>query len=243
MLLAAMVAQALPAGLASAQPARPEAPPPAMTDEARAFYERGLRHYADKNYAAAIGEFHAGYAVEPRREFLFAEAQAKRLSGDCPGAVGLYQKFLETQPSAAQVNATQMGLARCAQQMAATPAPSAATPREAPPPVATAPPSTPPSTALPAGPPAPPSPRAQPWFRDAPGTALLGAGVLSLGVGGGFLAASFAARGSASSYDDYHRQWQTVEGRWKVAMVGLVAGGLLTGAAIARYALVRRRAH
>ena len=67
--------------------------------------------------------------------------------------------------------------------------------------------------------------------------------MLSLGVGGGFLAASFAARGSASSYGDYDHQWQTVEERWKVAMVGLVAGGLLTGAAIARYALVRRRAH
>ena len=110
-----------------------------MTDEARAFYERGLRLYADKDYAAAVGEFQAGYAVEPRREFLFAEAQAKRLSGDCAGAVGLYQKFLETQPSPAQVNATQMGLARCAQQMAATPAPAAAPLLEAQPPVATAP--------------------------------------------------------------------------------------------------------
>jgi len=206
-----------------------------MTDEARGFYERGLRLYADKNYPAAIAEFHAGYAIEPRREFLFAEAQAKRLSGDCAGAVGLYQKFLETEPTAAQVNATQMGLARCAQQMAAAPAPTAVTPQPQPQ-AATATVETKPA-ATPTLPPAPPpvSSRVPPWYRDAPGTALLGAG-------GGFLAASFAARGSGPSYDEYARQWQTAESRWKVAMVALVAGGLLTGAAITRYALVRRRA-
>jgi hypothetical protein len=252
LLLAALLAQALPAGPALAQTARGDTTPPtsasapAMTDEARASYERGLRLYADRDYAAAIAEFHAGYAIDPRREFLFAEAQAKRLAGDCAGAVGLYQKFLETEPTAAQVNATQMGLARCAQQMAAAPTATVVTPqpqRQPPTAAATATIETKPA-APPTLPPAPPpaSSRIPPWYRDAPATALLGAGVLSLGVGGGFLAASFAARGSASSYNDYDRQWQISESRWKVAMVALVAGGLLTGAAIARYALVRRRA-
>src|SRR5262245_38585026 len=66
----------------AADAAPPDAP---MSPDARAHYDRGLALYQAKDYAGAIREFEVGYAAEPRREFLFAEAQAKRLAGDCVG--------------------------------------------------------------------------------------------------------------------------------------------------------------
>ena len=89
-----------------------------MRPEAEALYTRGLERFATHDYAAADADLEAGYAIEPRREFLFAEGQAKRLAGDCKGAVALYQRFLTTDPAAVQVNATHIALGRCAQHLA-----------------------------------------------------------------------------------------------------------------------------
>jgi len=89
-----------------------------MRPEAAALYTSGLERFAARDYAGAIADLEAGYAIEPRREFLFAEGQAKRLAGDCKGAVALYQRFLATNPSPVQANATQMALGRCAQHLA-----------------------------------------------------------------------------------------------------------------------------
>ena len=69
-----------------------------MRPEAQALYDRGLGRFQTHDYASATADFEAGYAIEPRREFLFAEGQAKRLAGDCKGAVALYQRFLTTNP-------------------------------------------------------------------------------------------------------------------------------------------------
>ena len=155
-----------------------------MTPEARARYDRGLALYQGKDYAGAIKAFEEGFALEPRREFLFAGAQARRLAGDCRGAVPLYQRFLEMTPPPVQASATHIALARCAQQMAAE------KPAPAPPPAAPAP--------------APPPP---PWTHDRGGAALLGAGVVGLAVGVAFLAASFAALpdADARTHADYAR--------------------------------------
>jgi hypothetical protein len=195
-----------------------------MKPEARALYDRGLSLYQSKDYPGAIKALEEGFALEPRREFLFADAQARRLSGDCRGAVPLYQRFLEMSPPAVQASATHIALARCAQQMAAEKGP-------APPPVV-----------APPGPVPPP-----PWTHDRWGAALLGAGVVGLGVGGAFLWASFAALPGASQqdYPPYHAAQATAESRYTIALVGLVGGGALAAAGLARYAWVRheRRAH
>jgi hypothetical protein len=195
-----------------------------MKPEARALYDRGLALYQTKDYAGAVAAFEAGFAVEPRREFLFANAQARRLAGDCRGAVPLYQRFLEMSPPPVQASATHIALARCAQQMAAEP--------PAPPPQPVAPP---------AAPPPPP-----PWTHDRWGAALLGAGVVGLAVGGGLLAASYAALPSDNerSHADYDAARATAESRHTVAIFALAGGGALAVAGVARYAWVRRaRAH
>jgi hypothetical protein len=209
----------------------------AMSAEARAHYDRGIELYTAKDYGAAIRELAAGYAIDPRREFLFAQAQALRLSGDCKGAVPLYQQFLASQPPEVQVNATHIGLGRCAQQMATAAPPAAAVAAPVP-------------TAIEKGP-APPAPRSParpeapaPWYHDRWGAVLLGAGGLALAAGTGFMVASMSARDdanqSAADYPDYARRWDTAQSRWRIAVTGLAVGGALTGAAILRYLHVRR---
>jgi tetratricopeptide (TPR) repeat protein len=225
---------------AAAEPTPPVATPPApappvagpddavagetpMKEEARAHYDRGLSLYQAKDYAAAIAAFEAGFAIDPRREFLFANAQARRLAGDCRGALPLYQRFLGMSPPALQANATHMALGRCAQQLAAERAK--------------------PQAPLPPRPPPPPAPPT-PWTHDRLGAVLLATGVVGLAVGGGFLAASYAARTDANrtlGIDEYGRHWDTAVTRFDVAMVGLVGGGALVTAGVLRYAWERHR--
>ena len=92
-----------------------------MRPDAQELYDRGLGRFQVRDYAGATADFEAGYAIEARREFLFAEGQSKRLAGDCKGAVPLYQRFLATGPPVVQVNATHIALGRCAQLLAARP--------------------------------------------------------------------------------------------------------------------------
>jgi hypothetical protein len=195
-----------------------------MGPEAGALYKRGLERFGTRDYAAAVADLEAGYAIEPRREFLFAEGQAKRLAGDCKGAVALYRRFLATNPSAVQANATQIALGRCAQHMA-----------EHPEVVVVEPPRLPP-------PPPPPPP---PWWHDSLGLGLTGTGVIGIGVGVGFIAASYAAQHDAEnapSYDPYDRRWSTAESRWQVGVGTLALGTALAAAGVARFVVVRRRA-
>jgi hypothetical protein len=195
-----------------------------MHPDAQGLYDRALKAFETRDYAAAIRDLEAGFALDPRREFLFAEAQAKRLSGDCRGAVVLYQRFLTTQPPALQIDATQIALARCAQELANKPEVVMVTP---PPPA-------------PAPRPAPPR-----WSRDPWGLGLTGAGVAAVGVGIGFLVASEIARGdaaSANNYPAYYSHWSTGDTRFDVAVAGLAIGGALVAAGVSRFVLVRRHA-
>lgn len=202
-----------------------------MSQEAHAHYERGLELYGVKDYAGAIRELDAGYALDPRREFLFAEAQAHRLAGDCKSAVPLYKKFLDSEPDDVQVNAAHIALARCAEQMATAPAPPAR-PATTAPPIATSSPVPAPRTAP------------APWYQDTAGGALLGAGVAALAVGTGFSFAALSARDdanrSAATYPDYSSRWSTAQGRSHLAIGAFAAGAALTGAALYRYWHVRR---
>jgi hypothetical protein len=195
-----------------------------MHPAAQALYDRALKGFETRDYTAAIRDLEAGFALDPRREFLFAEAQAKRLSGDCRGAVVLYQRFLTTNPPAVQIDATHIALARCAQELAKKPEVVIVTP----------PPPTPPP------PPAPPR-----WTHDPWGLGLTGAGVAAVGVGIGFLVAAELARGDAEAapiYPGYISQWSTASARLDVAVGAFVIGGALLAAGVGRFVLVRRHA-
>jgi hypothetical protein len=193
-----------------------------MRPEAQTLYDRGLERFQTHDYANATADFAAGYAIEPRREFLFAEGQARRLAGDCKAAVALYQRFLATGPPPVQVNATHMALGRCAQVLADHPDVVLVTP-------------------APPRPPPPPPPR---WWRDPFGLAAVGAGVIGIGVGIGFLIASGSAENAAEASGtrpEYASAWSTAQSRQSTGIAALVVGGALVGAGAARLVLLHRR--
>jgi type IV secretory pathway VirB10-like protein len=173
-----------------------------MKPEAKAHLDRGLELYGQKDYAAAIAEFEAGYAIDARPEFLYAEAQAERMNSDCKSAIGHYQAFLDTLPAPEREAAALANIARCKSDVKETTPPTATLP-----PTASAQPAPPPPSAAPAAPPpsaAPPPPavtapvrqqnqsrsRSEPFYTDVFGDVLVASGVVALGVGGVLYAAS-----------------------------------------------------
>jgi hypothetical protein len=218
---AAAPAAAVPAAAVEAGPGELEGP---MHPAAQALYDRALKGFETRDYAAAVRDLEEGFALDPRREFLFAEAQAKRLSGDCRGAVVLYQRFLTTGPPALQVDATQIALARCAQELAKKPEVV----------ITTSPP------------PATPKPAPSRWSRDPWGLGLTGAGIIALGVGVGYLVAAESAKNDAesntSNYAAYASRWSMAGTRFDVAVGAFVIGGALIATGVGRLLLVRRHA-
>jgi hypothetical protein len=195
-----------------------------MHPAAQTLYDRALKKFETRDYAAAIGDLEEGFALDPRREFLFAEAQAKRLGGDCRGAVVLYQRFLTTKPPTLQIDATQIALARCAQELARKPEVVIVAP--------------------PAGP-SPPRPAPRRWTHDPWGLALTGTGVAALGIGLGYLVAAASARSDANhaaTYASYQNLWSTAGTRLDVAVGALAIGAALSTTGVTRFLLVRRQA-
>jgi hypothetical protein len=200
-----------------------------MTPEARVHYDEGLRLYGDHAFAAAIRELEAGFALEPRREFLFAEAQAYRLAGDCARAIPLYERFLGSGPSPLQVDATRLALDRCARRTASVvPAPEK------------------PVVPAPTLPPSRPAAERAPWWHDRWAAAALGAGLAATGAGLGFVLAARSAADQADGpatmrYEDYDRLWNTAERRQTIGIVSLAAGGALLAAGAVRLVWVHNK--
>jgi hypothetical protein len=181
-----------------------------VRDEAQELYELGMAHFRTRGFSEAARAFEAAYALDPRREVLFALAQATRLSGDCAGAVPLYNRFLTTDPPGHQIEAARIALARCQDPTPARPPPMAR--------------------------PAPLSVQRPAWYRDAAGGALAAAAVLSLTAGVGLLVASRMAdreHREALVYGqaDARRSAAQSRQRWGTAALlsatalGLAAGG------------------
>jgi hypothetical protein len=194
-----------------------------MRPDAQALYDRGLARFQTHDYENATRDFEAGYAIEPRPEFLFAEGQARRLAGNCKAAVALYQRFLATGPPAVQVNATHMALGRCAQVLAEHPDVVLVTPP----------------------PPRPPPPTPRRWWRDPFGLAATGAGAIGVGLGVGFLVAASSAEQTAnasSTHPEYASAWSTAQSRQTIGVTAIVVGGALAGAGAVRLVLLRRQA-
>jgi hypothetical protein len=214
-----------------------------LSIEAQGHLNRGLSLFQGKEYEGAINEFKAGYLLEPRPVFLFAWAQAERLSGDCQSAVVLYRKFLDEGPPEAQATAAQANLARCEGALATRPedladllqpAPKAAVDSAT---LATAPP-------VPTVTRSPDNGRSlAPWQRDPLGTALVVGGTVGLGVGVTFLVLSYSdeeAADSAASYGEYGTLIERAQDRRTIAYV-LGAGGVaLAVGGVVHYVWLKR---
>lgn len=187
--------------------------------------ERGLEHFEQERYARAIEQFQRGYAVEPRREFLFALGQAERLKGNCAGAVIYYRQFLSRNPPARQVDATWAHIGSCDKELSSARELARPAPRAAPPPRAVA------SSVQPAGAPM------RPWYRDPIGTSLLGASLVSAGTSLALFVSASSARDSARlapTYDDFAELADRARTRRNLGITAGLAAGALAGAAIYR---------
>jgi len=192
---------------------------------------RGIEFYAEKQYELAIVEFRAGFALDPRRDFLFALAQAERLSGDCPTAVIYYKRFVQTNPSDHQREAARVNMKRCGRALESGPSGRPAKPTEAALRDAEGAKNVPP--AMPVGVVANDDRSSRPpWYKDTIGSSLLVAGVVSLGIGSGFWFASNSAESAADdagNLDDFRAHMDRASSRRTISVASLaVAAGLIS---------------
>ena len=240
---------ALACFVAAAAWATPCAADPA--DEAGAHLERGLRLYETQDYAEAITEFKEGYRIDPRPAFLYALAQAQRMSGDCRNAITAYRAFLRTTPARASRAAAESNIARCEEALRDPSSPGAravggedaTVPGELP-----VPEHKPPSALERVGetprPAAPVTPRvgaasgpASHWYQDTLGDTLAISGIV-VGLGGATLLVVGALEGNASgaTYDEHASSQETAHTLVPLGVVGAALGAALIGAAVVRYA-------
>ena len=222
--------------LAFAAPVRADSP----VDKAKAHLALAERHFAAQQYDKAAAELKEAYVLDPKPEYLYALAQALRLSGDCPAAVRAYTQYLKTHPAEAEASKARANIERCksepTQPLPVAPAPSP----EPPPPPAPSPAVAPPLRVAPL--PADDRTRSG-WTRDYLGHALVGSGVV-LGVAGSLLyvggGSTIDSINHAPSYDVYVMRRGDLDGaqlRQRVGISGIVIGGLLVISGIAHYAM------
>jgi hypothetical protein len=63
---------------------------------AEALYTEGKAAYDRADFATAVTKWQASYDLSKESALLFNLAQAKRLAGDCTGALATYRRFVET---------------------------------------------------------------------------------------------------------------------------------------------------
>ena len=210
-----------------------------MLPEAKVHYDRGIAHYAAKEYAAASDELAKAYFVDPKREIVFAWAQAKRLAGDCASAIPLYRKYLASEPPKSTAEKAKQHLNGCEALVAPGAEIDPTLPAPAPEPVVTPEPVVAPAEPLPAGPP-PVVYRDKPFYSDVLGGVLVGSGLAGLGVGATFWVMSNKSRDeadAAESYADYERAVDKGKQQRTIGIVGLAAGGTLLLGGVLRYAI------
>lgn len=95
-------------------PPRAVAPESVLEDPAAIeHFVRGHDAYSRRDYATAISELEAAYAIEPNPLLLYARAQAERFSGNCKTALELYQRFLDADPAEEHRRLTETNVVHC----------------------------------------------------------------------------------------------------------------------------------
>jgi tetratricopeptide (TPR) repeat protein len=236
---------------------------------AKQHLEAGLRAYSVQEYAKAIEEFRLGYQLDNRPEFLYAMAQAERLSGDCERAIRSYEAFLRASPPERQVESARQNIGRCREELnsqkpplaptlkphKSSPAPAPKS-QKAPQETAQQPPPAPPALAETAAPPLErpvraPAPRTDaaetpPWYTDATGDLLVGSGLLAVVVGGVVWKSGrddIAAANAAMTYDLFASHADGAQTRQTVGAVTMVVGGGLMAFGLVRYLMRPGREH
>jgi hypothetical protein len=242
--LVAAVTVGGPAALAQDAVVDAAAQPAPMSAAARAYLERGLARFEVQDYAGAIAELDAGYRLEPHGDFLYARAQARRLSGDCAGAVEDYRGFLRGRPPEQEAALARGNLEKCEarirdEEARAIAARAEAARVEA----ARVRPGAEGRTATGAdgdAAQAGAAPRAgeAPFYTDWVGDVLAGVGLAGIGAGGVLLGVAFGRASSAGdgTLGDYERDVEAAEDLRTASLVAFVAGGGFLAAGVVRFA-------
>jgi tetratricopeptide (TPR) repeat protein len=223
----ALLLIAMLCGVAHANPSPARAP---INDAALPYFQRGSAHYEAGEYAKAIEAFEKGRRLDPHPDFLYAEAQAYRRSGDCARAISLYQAFLATHPPKEEAERARANVERCPLDLQ----PQAQAP-EAPPHVPPTPVTTPPQAE-------------SPWYADVTGGALAAAGTIGVAVGATYLVmgdhnfrdANHAGTLSDGKLADIEKLASTGSRDRRIGEWCIAGGSALLVGAIVRYALHRR---
>jgi tetratricopeptide (TPR) repeat protein len=200
------------------------------TPEAKAAFDRGVAAYTANDYAGASEALGQSYALEPDVETLFAWAQTERKLEHCDKASELYGKLLAYDLPEENKGAIRAKLEECkaiiAAQKPVEPAPT---------------PVTEPVVPAPQPPPEEPGPSSttRAWWKDPVGGALVGVGVVGLGVGGYLLISARsldADKDNATSYGEFKRLEDKASSRGTLGVIAAAGGGALLVAGIVWYA-------
>ncbi|MEO7092591.1 MAG: hypothetical protein ABI175_05020 [Polyangiales bacterium] len=219
-----LVATALVLGAASASAAPKGA-------DAKAAFDKGVAAYTKGDYAGASDQLGRSYELEADVETLFAWAQTERKLEHCDKASGLYSKLLAADLPAANKAVVREKLDEC-QKILAAQAPK-------PEPVVTPPPVVEPRPEPTPIPPPPPPDEGHAWWANPVGGALVGVGLVGVGVGTVFLVQGRAAnkdKSTALDYGEFQRLEDRAESRGKLGTGVLIGGGVLVTAGIVWYA-------
>lgn len=220
--------------------------------EAKVEFDRGVAAYKKGDYATAADALGSSFALEPDEETLFAWAQTERKLGRCDKAIELYTKLLSFKLPAANKKAVDVQISECKtivaeekRKLAAEEKRKLAEEKRKPPPSEPAPAPAPVSEPPPQQPPPPseePAPRDEPttraWWKDPVGGALVGAGVVGIGVGVVFLvqgSAADAEKDRATTYDDFVAAADRAESLGRIGVIATAVGGALVAGGIVWY--------
>jgi uncharacterized membrane protein YidH (DUF202 family) len=194
--------------------------------------ERAYWHFECAHFSIAAEAFTDLYTRDPRAEFLFNAANARRLSGDCWTALALYQRFLALGPPPDWVDLAKHNVERCQEQIADA---RKEADRVGPPP-----------PRVPKDAPSQPAPRREPqrqWARDPAGGALVGVGSVLTGVGIGLVAGGAWQRARASDETtdaDFGARHRSGIALTSAGIPVLGVGAALVIAGVVRWAVLAR---
>lgn len=202
----------------------------------KAAFDKGVAAYTKGDYAGASDQLGKSYDLEPDVETLFAWAQTERKLEHCEKANTLYAKLLDTDMPAANKTVVREKFDEC-QKILATRVPK---PEPKPEPIVT--PSPTPAAgpiARPAPLPPPPSEEGRAWWKDPVGGALVGAGLVGVGVGTVFLVQGRAAdkdKATAMTYGEFQSLEDRAASRGKLGTGVMIGGGVVLAAGVVWYA-------
>lgn len=178
-----------------------------------------------RDYAGAAAAFARRYEETGDPALLYGQAQALRRAGDCRAAIEVFERFVATEPPAADVEAATSAIEACREILD-----EPAVPIDEPQPQPLEPAPTP-KEAAPA-----------PWYADRAGGILVGVGAAIAVTGAGLFGGSYArlarAPSSEAGYEDRRRD---VRALWGSGLGLLATGGALIVAGAIRWGVVARK--